>query len=76
MLTEVEAKAYCGATPDPAAATREAMSLARSGQIPLVEVFYSLQGEGLRTGQATVFVRLAGCNCDCWFCDTDFRIRE
>jgi organic radical activating enzyme len=65
-----------GATPDPAAATRDAIAAARGGGVPLVEMFYSLQGEGLRSGQATVFVRTAGCNCDCWFCDTDFRVRE
>ena len=53
-------KPYQGATPDPVAATREAMAHARAGQIPLVEAFYSLQGEGMRTGQATVFVRMAG----------------
>jgi organic radical activating enzyme len=52
------------------------MAAANAGVIPLSELFYSLQGEGLRTGQATVFVRLAGCNCDCWFCDTDFRARD
>ena len=23
-----------------------------------------------------MFVRLAGCNCDYWFCDTDFRVRD
>jgi organic radical activating enzyme len=73
MLT---AKPYRGATPDPARATREAMAAAKAGRLPLVEVFYSLQGEGLRTGQATVFVRLAGCNLACDFCDTDFRVRE
>lgn len=69
-------KPYRGATPDPAQATREAMAIAREGRLPLVEVFYSLQGEGLRTGQATIFVRLAGCNLACDFCDTDFRVRE
>lgn len=73
MLTD---KPYRGATPDPAQATREAMQVAKSGLIPLVEVFYSLQGEGLRTGQATIFVRLAGCNLACDFCDTDFRVQQ
>jgi 7-carboxy-7-deazaguanine synthase len=52
------------------------MAVAKTGLVPIVEVFYSLQGEGTRTGQATVFIRTAGCNCDCWFCDTDFRVRE
>lgn len=37
--------------------------------------FWSIQGEGLRTGSPTIFIRLAGCNADesfqCWkFCDT------
>ena len=34
------------------------------------EIFYSLQGEGVYTGTAAVFLRLSGCNMKCWFFDT------
>lgn len=76
MIQTISGKPYAGTTPDPAGATREAMAAAKEGLLPLVEVFYSLQGEGLRTGQATVFVRFAGCNLACEFCDTDFRVKQ
>jgi 7-carboxy-7-deazaguanine synthase (Cx14CxxC type) len=47
------------------------------------EIYYTLQGEGARTGRAAVFLRFAGCNlwtglerdranAVCKFCDTDF----
>lgn len=35
------------------------------------EIFYSLQGEGYHTGTPAVFLRFAGCNRRCPFCDTD-----
>lgn len=51
------------------------------------EIFYTLQGEGARSGRAAVFCRFAGCNlwsglerdralAACNFCDTDFRGTE
>ena len=38
--------------------------------VNLVEVFSSIQGEGLFVGCRQVFVRLAGCNLSCHYCDT------
>ena len=34
-----------------------------------MEHFYTIQGEGVHTGQAAYFIRLAGCDVGCWWCD-------
>lgn len=39
-------------------------------QVPVLEVFSSVQGEGPRVGERQIFVRLAGCDLRCAFCDT------
>ena len=41
----------------------------------VAEIFYSIQGEGTWTGTPAVFVRLAGCNLACSFCDTDYALK-
>lgn len=42
----------------------------------LVEVFTSLQGEGTMMGVRQIFIRLAGCNLKCNYCDTDFSYKN
>ena len=36
----------------------------------VVERFISINGEGIRCGQLAIFIRLAGCNLNCSYCDT------
>lgn len=36
----------------------------------VVEKFVSINGEGLKSGQLSVFIRFAGCNLNCNYCDT------
>ncbi len=38
-------------------------------EFPLMEDFYSIQGEGFHTGRAAYFIRFAGCDVGCTWCD-------
>ena len=48
------------------------MPATRPIEAPLIEVFSSLQGEGVLIGCRQVFLRLAECNLSCDYCDTPF----
>lgn len=38
-------------------------------ELPVMEQFYTIQGEGKNSGRAAYFIRLAGCNVGCVWCD-------
>lgn len=40
--------------------------------LPLVEEFFSIQGEGYHTGKPAYFIRLGGCDIGCRWCDSPF----
>lgn len=42
----------------------------------VVEIFDSIEGEGIRTGMPVTFIRLAGCNLRCSYCDTCYAQKE
>lgn len=37
--------------------------------LPVMEMFYSIQGEGYQTGKAAWFIRIGGCDVGCHWCD-------
>lgn len=43
--------------------------MSQTTQLPVMEHFYTLQGEGYHGGRAAYFVRLAGCDVGCVWCD-------
>lgn len=44
----------------------------RGLQLDLHSMFYTIQGEGPFTGERALFIRLAGCNLQCPWCDTEY----
>ncbi|TNE77567.1 MAG: 7-carboxy-7-deazaguanine synthase QueE, partial [Bacteroidetes bacterium] len=45
------------------------MSISSSNKLPVMEHFYTIQGEGKNTGRAAYFIRLEGCDVGCVWCD-------
>ncbi|WP_408605678.1 putative 7-carboxy-7-deazaguanine synthase QueE [Anaerocellum danielii] len=48
------------------------MHKAKNIEFNVVEKFISIEGEGIRSGYPAVFIRFAGCNLNCSFCDTRY----
>ena len=46
--------------------------LAGGKRLPLVEDFYTIQGEGFHTGKPAYFIRLGGCDVGCAWCDAKY----
>ena len=47
-----------------------------SDVLKVSELFLSIQGEGTRAGRPCAFVRLAGCNLRCRWCDTPYALQD
>ncbi|MEO6949218.1 MAG: 7-carboxy-7-deazaguanine synthase QueE [Ginsengibacter sp.] len=43
--------------------------LKKASALPVMEAFYTIQGEGFHQGKAAYFIRLAGCDVGCVWCD-------
>ncbi len=43
--------------------------------LPLIEKFYTLQGEGFHVGKAAFFIRIGGCDIGCKWCDSKYSWR-
>jgi len=49
--------------------TKQSIQSLNDVEYPLMEDFYTIQGEGAHTGRAAYFIRFAGCDVQCWWCD-------
>ncbi len=48
----------------------EIQRMEEGNELPLVDEFYTIQGEGFHTGKAAYFIRLGGCDIGCRWCDS------
>jgi organic radical activating enzyme len=45
------------------------LAVDKGEMLPLMEEFYTIQGEGFHTGTAAYFIRIGGCDVGCHWCD-------
>ncbi len=50
--------------------------MAKNARLEVSELFYSIQGESSFSGYPCVFIRLAGCNLRCSYCDAQYTYKE
>ena len=53
----------------PALSDSDRLLLEAGRLLPVMEIFYSIQGEGYHTGKAASFLRIGGCDVGCHWCD-------
>ena len=49
---------------------------AQAAECRVNEIFFSLQGESIKVGLPTIFIRLTGCPLRCTYCDTAYAFHE
>jgi organic radical activating enzyme len=49
--------------------TETQLAVEKGEMLPLMEEFYTIQGEGFHTGTAAYFIRIGGCDVGCHWCD-------
>jgi len=48
---------------------KDKLDLKQGKKLPIMEEFYSIQGEGFNTGKPAYFIRVGGCDVGCHWCD-------
>lgn len=48
---------------------KNSTDIVKGNMLPLMEDFYTIQGEGFHSGRAAYFLRIGGCDVGCYWCD-------